>query len=131
MVYFRSFCIALLSSSAFATLTPVRDLSETIGGSHCTTPYLHVDDDLDGVMVFYRGNKLSEWRNPTSERDDWLGVNYQKDTTQHALYSVTKTWISVLVGMLYRDGFLDWEVRFKVNSDALLDPLNNLFSYIF
>jgi len=61
-------------------------------------------------MVLYRGNKLSEWRNTNSE-NDVFGVNYQPGTTQHALYSVTKTWISALVGMLYRDGYLDWETE--------------------
>ena len=62
-------------------------------------------------MVLYRGNKLVEWRNPDSQSTDWLQLNFVEETTQHAQFSVTKTWISVLVGMLYRDGFLDWETE--------------------
>jgi len=111
MVLFRSIAISLLATAALAA-TPVRDLStDSIGDSHCSTPYMHVDDDLDGVMVLYRGQKLSEWRNPTSQDQSWWGVNFKEGTTQHVMNSVTKTWISVLVGMLYRDGFLDWETE--------------------
>jgi CubicO group peptidase (beta-lactamase class C family) len=116
MTFMRSATLALwLASitSAAAISTPVRDLSqETITESQCDWPNFQEDDDLNGVMVLYRGHKLAEWRNPIPQNNDWFyGQNYIEGTTQHAQYSVTKTWISVLVGMLYRDGFLDWETE--------------------
>jgi hypothetical protein len=108
---FLRFCSLALWLTAVAA-TPIRDLSlDPINESHCDWPGFEQDDDLDGVMVLYRGHKLAEWRNPTGQQTDWFGLNYQKGTTQHNQYSVTKTWISVLVGMLYRDGFLDWETE--------------------
>mmetsp|Transcript_21512 Transcript_21512/g.53148 ORF Transcript_21512/g.53148 Transcript_21512/m.53148 type:complete len:578 (+) Transcript_21512:113-1846(+) len=99
-------------TSAAAITTPIRDLSqETITESQCDWPNFEEDDDLNGVMVLYKGHKLAEWRNPNSQNNDWFGLNYVEGTSQHAQYSVTKTWVSVLVGMLYRDGFLDWETE--------------------
>jgi len=99
-------------TTAAAITTPIRDLSqETITESQCDWPTFEEDDDLDGVMVLYKGHKLAEWRNPNSQSTDWLQLNYVEGTTQHAQFAVTKTWISVLVGMLYRDGFLDWETE--------------------
>jgi len=104
--------MATTISSAAAIDTPIRDLStDPISDSHCDRPTFQEDDDLDGVMVLYRGNKLAEWRNPDSQSTDWLQLNYVEGTTQHAQFAVTKTWISVLIGMLYRDGFLDWETE--------------------
>eukprot|EP00526_Cylindrotheca_closterium_P005755 CAMPEP_0113614262 /NCGR_PEP_ID=MMETSP0017_2-20120614/7072_1 /TAXON_ID=2856 /ORGANISM="Cylindrotheca closterium" /LENGTH=568 /DNA_ID=CAMNT_0000523417 /DNA_START=37 /DNA_END=1743 /DNA_ORIENTATION=- /assembly_acc=CAM_ASM_000147 len=99
-------------TTAAAITTPIRDLSqETITESQCDWSNFEEDDDLNGVMVLYKGHKLAEWRNPNSQNNDWFGLNYVEGTSQHAQYSVTKTWVSVLVGMLYRDGFLDWETE--------------------
>ncbi|CAJ1958178.1 unnamed protein product [Cylindrotheca closterium] len=99
-------------TSAAAISTPIRDLSqETITESQCDWPNFQEDDDLNGAMVLYKGHKLAEWRNPNGQNNDWFGQNYVDGTTQHAQYSVTKTWVSVLVGMLYRDGFMDWETE--------------------
>lgn len=99
-------------ASAAAISTPIRDLSqETITESQCEWPNFQEDDDLNGVMVLNKGHKIAEWRNPNSQNNDWFGWNYVEGTSQHAQYSVTKTWVSVLVGMLYRDGFLDWETE--------------------
>jgi len=99
-------------ASTAAISTPIRDLSqETITESQCEWPNFQEDDDLNGVMVLHKGHKIAEWRNPNSQNNDWFGWNYVEGTSQHAQYSVTKTWVSVLVGMLYRDGFLDWETE--------------------
>eukprot|EP00980_Cylindrotheca_fusiformis_P029482 scaffold23480_cov106-Cylindrotheca_fusiformis.AAC.3 len=115
MTFLRSCSLALWLTAvgaAAAANTPVRDLTvDPIKESHCDWPGFEQDDDLDGVMVLLQGNKLAEWRNPEGTRADWFGVNYQPGTTQHAQFSVTKTWVSVLVGMLYRDGFLNWETE--------------------
>jgi len=99
-------------ASTAAISTPIRDLSqETITESQCEWPNFQEDDDLNGVMVLHKGHKIAEWRNPNSQNNDWFGWNHVEGTSQHAQYSVTKTWVSVLVGMLYRDGFLDWETE--------------------
>jgi len=81
---------------------------ESLHESHCEWPDLDVDDDLNGVMILYRGNKLAEYRKDTTETSDSF---FKDGTMQHAQFSVTKTWISVLVGQLYRDGFLDWNTE--------------------
>ena len=97
---------------ATADASPIADLSiDNISEANCAWPNLEVSDDLDGVMVLRDGQKLAEWRNPDSPDGDWLGVNYIQGTSQHAQYSVTKTWVAVLIGMMYRDGFLDWETE--------------------
>ena len=115
MALLRSTTLALwltTLTSIEAISTPIRDLSqETIAESQCDWPNFQEDDDLNGVMVLYKGHKLTEWRNPNSQNNEWFGSNFVEGTSQHAQYSVTKTWISVLVGMLYRDGFLDWETE--------------------
>lgn len=111
MTILRS-CSLALWLTAVAAATPLRDLSmDPINESHCDWPNFVPDDDLNGVMVLYRGHKLTEWRNPNGQSNDWLGFNYQDGTNQHAQYSVTKTWVSALVGMLYRDGFLNWQTE--------------------
>lgn len=115
MTLMRSTILALWLAALTSTVainTPIRDLSiDPVEDSNCGWPTFQEDEDLDGVMVLYRGSKLAEWRNPNSQSTDWLQLNYVEGTTQHAQFSVTKTWISVLIGMLYRDGFLDWETE--------------------
>jgi len=104
--------LATVASNALAISTPITDLSQdSINDSQCEWSTFEKDDDLDGVMVLHKGSKLAEWRNPNSQTNDWFGKNFIEGTSQHAQYSVTKTWVSVLVGMLYRDGFLDWETE--------------------
>ena len=115
MAFMRSTTLALwlaTITSVAAISTPIRDLSqETITESQCDWPNFQEDDDLNGAMVLYKGHKLAEWRNPNGQKNDWFGQNYVDGTSQHAQYSVTKTSVSVLVGMLYRDGFMDWETE--------------------
>jgi len=115
MTFMRSTTLALwltTITAAAAISTPIRDLSqETIADSQCDWPNFEEDEDLNGVMVLYKGHKLAEWRNPNGPGNDWFSQNYVLGTTQHAQYSVTKTWVSVLIGMLYRDGFMDWETE--------------------
>ena len=104
-----------LSLQAFllmmAKATPILDLSQDTIRDTCQLTDFDADDEIDGIMVLHKGVNLFEWRNPFSQVEDERGVNFKEGTTQHNQFSVTKTWTSVLVGMLYRDGFLDWETQ--------------------
>lgn len=92
MFLFRNFVLPAFLLMA-TEATPIRDLSkDSLSYSQCEWSGLDIDDDLNGVMVLYRGNKLAEYRAEDTEF-------YREGTTQHAQYSVTKTWVSVLVGV--------------------------------